>query len=244
MKKTINSSQVSFLAKLEEKIKVRFKNKGLLKTALTHRSWLNENHKIKAKSNERLEFLGDAVLELWATKTLFLQFPRLNEGHLTNIRAAIVRTESLAKKGKELHLGEFLFLSKGEEKTGGRNNTSLLANTFEALVGAIYCDQGNKVEKFLDELLLKDLLAWGKKGDAKDCKTLLQEKAQTKLKLTPHYQLIRQKGPDHNRTFTTAVLFGDKKICLGKGKSKKESEESAARKALTILAQKGTINGN
>lgn len=224
------------LEELEKKLGIEFENRSWLKKALIHRSYLNEAKKKELESNERLEFLGDAVLELWATERLFHHFPKLPEGTLTNIRAALVCTESLAQIAKKLSLGKYLYLSRGEDKNGGRENPSLLADTFEAVTGAIHLDQGWKtVVKFLDHHLLKKLLRLGKMGGIKDAKTRLQETVQAEKKITPHYQLIKEEGPDHNKVFTVAVYFGHKKITLGQGSSKREAEEAAAQKALTLI---------
>lgn len=223
------------LKELEEKLEIKFKNRNLLKKALIHRSYLNEIKEKGLESNERLEFLGDAVLELWTTERLFHYFPNLAEGILTNIRAALVRTESLAQIARKLSLGRHLCLSRGEDKNGGRENPSLLADTFEAVTGAIYLDRGWKtVTKFLDRHLLKKLLKLGETGDVKDAKTRLQEIVQAKKKITPHYQVIKEEGPDHAKIFTVAVYFGKKKITVGRGSSKREAEEAAAQKALTL----------
>lgn len=229
------------LTKLQKQLGIKFRNQALLKQALIHRSYLNETEQ-DLNSNERLEFLGDAVLELWTTETLFEDFPELSEGILTNIRAAVVCTTSLAETAKKLNLGKYLFLSKGEVQGKGRENTSLLANTFEAVVGAIYLDQGKKnANKFLDKNLGKKLNKLGKKGDIKDAKTLLQEIAQEKEKITPEYQTLDETGPDHDKTFTSGVFLGESQIAVGEGKSKREAEENAAGKALTIINKKGKI---
>jgi len=222
--------------KLQQLIGITFKNKKFLGQALAHRSFLNENRGKGLQSNERLEFLGDAVLELWATEQLFFNFPKLPEGVLTNIRSAIVCTESLAETAKSFDLGKYFLLSKGEELGGGRNNPSLLADTFEALVGAIYLDSGkDAANDFLNRYLLQKILNLGRKGNIKDAKTRLQEIVQAVKKLTPYYKVEKEEGPDHAKIFTCAVYFGDKKIACGRGLSKKESEEQAAEKALTIL---------
>ncbi len=230
------------LKKLEKILKISFTDQGLLKQALIHRSYLNESGKKDLNSNERLEFLGDAVLELWTTKELFDNFPNLPEGILTNIRAAVVCTVSLAEEARKIGLGGYLFLSKGEEKTGGRSNPSLLANTYEAVIGAIYLDQGwKKTSDFLKQKLEDKLMRLGREGDIKDAKTLLQEMVQDKLKITPTYEVLNQTGPDHNKTFTAGVFFDDRKIAVGKGKSKRLAEESAAQSALTKLTKTGKI---
>ena len=221
---------------LEKKLGLKFKNKDLFKQALVHRSYLNEAQEKNLQSNERLEFLGDAVLELWTTEKLFHHFPHLTEGVLTNIRAALVCTENLAQIAQKLSLGKHLYLSRGESKNGGQQNPSLLANTFEAITGAIYLDQGwLRVNRFLDRCLLAKLLKLGKRGDIKDAKTKLQEIIQAKRKLTPRYRIIKEEGPDHAKIFTAAVYFGNKKIALGKGNSKQEAEETAAQKALILI---------
>ncbi len=232
----MNNLDKKALAKLEETVGVKFINQDLLINSLIHRSWLNENRSQKFTSNERLEFLGDAVVELWATKNLFEKFPQLPEGSLTNIRAAVVRTESLAQKARDMNLGKYLFLSKGENEGGGRENDSLLADTFEAIVGAIFLDQGQKeAEKFLDKNLLFELKSWGEQGDIKDNKTILQETIQSTQKITPYYQIIEQKGPDHEKRFVVGVYFGNKQMAIGEGKSKREAEEEAAQRALTMV---------
>jgi len=234
--------QKKSLVKLQKRIKVEFKNNKLLNRAITHRSYLNENKGENLKSNERLEFLGDAVLELWATKELFDRFPELPEGIMTNIRAAIVRTETLAQVSKKFSFGDYLLLSRGEDESGGRENQSLLANTFEAIVGAIFLDQGwDKTATFLKTSLLKKLVKIGGKGDAKDSKTKLQEKTQAEFKLAPIYKILKEEGPDHNKKFTISVCLKKKEIAIGKGLSKREAEEKAASKALTMIKKKSII---
>lgn len=225
--------------KLEEKIGYRFKKKTLLEEALTHRSWLNEHSQEKRSSNERLEFLGDAVLELWITKNLFFLFPSLPEGKLTNLRTALVRTETLAAKASTIGLGKFLFLSRGEEKNQGRTNPSILADAFEALIGAIFVDGGEKAsEKFLKKFFLKELKEKGRKGEIKDAKTKFQEIAQAKFKITPTYQVVKETGPDHHKFFKVALLLGKKKIATAGGWSKQEAEEKAAAKGLSLLEKR------
>ncbi len=227
------------LTELEEKLGVKFKNQTLLKKALIHRSYLNEAKEKSLQSNERLEFLGDAVLELWTTQELFNRFPQLPEGVLTNIRAALVCTESLARAAQKLGLGQYLYLSRGEDKSGGRQNPSLLADTFEAVTGAIYLDQGwPQVQQFLDRHLLKKLIELGRSGDIKDAKTKLQEIIQAERRITPHYRILREEGPDHAKIFTAAVYFHDQQIALGQGQSKRAAEEAAAQKALTLIKNK------
>lgn len=218
---------------LEKKIKITFKDKSLLKTALTHRSYLNEHPQEDLSSNERLEFLGDAILEFIVSEELFSLFPNLNEGVLTTFRSQIVKTGSLAEAAKEFNLGDFLFLSKGEEETEGRKNRSLLANTFEALVGAIFLDQGlEKTKNFVDLSLGEKIRTINLLENIKDYKSLFQEKAQELEKITPNYRLISTSGPDHDKIFTVGAFLNKRKIAQGKGKSKQEAEQKAAEKAL------------
>jgi ribonuclease-3 len=218
---------------LEKVIKISFKNKQLLNTALTHRSYLNEHPKENLSSNERLEFLGDAILEFIVSRKLFSLFPHLDEGILTTLRSLIVKTDSLAEAGNRFQLGEFLLLSKGEEETGGRVNKSLLANTFEALTGAIFLDQGlEKTEEFIELSIGEKIKTIDSLENIKDYKSLFQEKAQEKKKITPTYRIINTSGPDHDKIFTVGAFLNKRKISQGKGKSKQEAEQRAAQKAL------------
>lgn len=224
---------------LEKNLKVTFKNSAILENSLIHRSWINEHRNQKKESNERLEFLGDAILEFWTTKTLFSLFPDLPEGALTNIRASIVCTENLAEKSKSLKLGKYLLLSRGEERNQGRENPSILADLFESIVGAIYLDSGLlKTEKFLSRTFLKELRTKGEKGDIKDAKTKFQEIAQAEYKSTPTYKVIKEFGPDHQKKFRVAAYLNNKEIAQGKGASKRTAEEAAAQEALTIVKNK------
>jgi len=227
----------SNLANLEKSLGLSFKDKRWLTQALTHRSYLNEHPKIK-ESNERLEFLGDALLEAWVSEKLFRQFLNLPEGVLTDLRAAIVRTESLAETSQKLKLGEFLLLSKGEEDGGGRKNKSLLADTFEAMVGAIFCDQGHtNVNKFLETTILPKIEKISL-AELKDPKSLFQEIAQERYRLTPTYKILKSEGPDHDKTFWSGVFLGRRRAGEGKGKSKQEAETEAAKDALEKLREK------
>lgn len=213
-----------------------FKNKELLDTALTHRSWVNE-HKGQRENNERLEFLGDAVLEFVVSKELYTKFPDKEEGFLTALRANIVNTVSLAEIAQKLKLGELLFLSKGEEESGGRTNQSLLADTVEAVIGAIFIDRGiNEAEKFIQENLLSDLTERAAQP-LKDPKSLLQEKVQSKNLPTPKYEVIEESGPDHNKKFVISVMVGGEQWGRGEGKSKSVAEQEAARQALSKKVQ-------
>ena len=224
------------LSDLEKNLNIKFSDRTLLRTALTHRSYLNEHPEYKGESNERLEFLGDAVLELTVSCYLFKSFPKLPEGQLTVLRSAIVSTKTLAKVAKSLNLGQFLFLAKGEEKGGGRSNTTLLANTVEAVIGAIFLDQGlEPVQNFIKEHILALLPQIIKSGAYKDPKSKLQEIVQGKFKNPPIYQVIKEEGPDHAKVFTVAVYVDSKKLGQGKGLSKQEAEEEAAQKALAKI---------
>lgn len=222
-------------SELEKILDITFSNKDLLAEAVTHRSFLNESDN-NVNSNERLEFLGDAVLELLVSDFLFKKFPEFPEGRLTNLRSAIVNTKTLGNIGNTLKFGTFLRLSKGEEAGGGRTNNSLLADVFEAVLGAIYLDKGIKVtEKLLEKHLYPYIDEVLKTGAYNDFKSVLQEKVQEKYRITPTYEVIREEGPDHSKTFFSKVVIGEKNIGEGKGKSKQEAEQDAARIALESL---------
>jgi ribonuclease-3 len=219
------------LKDFEQKIGIMFKNEELLKTALTHRSYLNENKNI-TENNERLEFLGDAVLEVVVTEHLFNNLPN-PEGDLTNLRSALVKTETISNVSKELGVEKYLLLSKGESHSFGRSRQLILANAFEAIVGAIYLDQGLEAARrfitdnlivYLDKILEEKLYI--------DSKSEFQEMAQEKDGITPHYEVISAEGPDHNKKFTVGVYIGEKKWGVGEGASKQAAQQSAAAKAL------------
>lgn len=220
------------MKELKKQLGVTFKDKQLLKNALVHRSYLNEHPEFELPSNERLEFLGDAVLELIVSHHLYQHYPNLTEGELTAFRSALVRTESLAAEAERLKLGDYLFLSKGEEAGGGRNNSYLLADTFEAIVGAVYLDQEIKIARdFVEKELLyktEDILRSG----LKDPKSLFQEIAQEKYSITPNYRTLAEWGPDHDKHFCVGVFLDKRKVAEGKGKSKQTAEEAAAKEAL------------
>lgn len=209
-----------------------FKNEDLLKQALTHRSWVNENSE-NLGTNERLEFLGDAILEFVVSKAIYDKFPNEEEGYLTALRANLVNTKNLAEVAKKLSIGKMILLSKGEEDGGGRDNSSLLADTVEAIIGAIFLDRGiESSEKFIQENILIDV---DKKASLplKDPKSLLQEKVQAKGLPAPRYQVVSELGPDHNKEFTIEVTINGKPEAKGTGKSKSEAEQSAAVNALS-----------
>lgn len=221
------------LADLEKKIKIKFKDKDLLRSAFIHRSYLNEHSEEKLPNNERLEFLGDAVLGLVVSKHLYVAYPKSPEGDLTNYRSSLVNAKTLSKAAASLALGEYLYLSKGEDGTGGRQRQYILANTFEALIGAIFLDPGlDKVTTFIEENLLIFLSEIIEKKLYKDFKSHLQEKSQEQFSLTPTYKSIEEKGPDHAKTFKIAVFLDKKKVAEGSGPSKQEAQQQAAKSAL------------
>lgn len=221
--------------KLLNLLYIKFKDPKILQQAFYHRSYLNEV-KLNIESNERLEFLGDSVLSLVISNILFLSRTRDTEGELTNLRAYIVKTTSLAKAAKKLNLGKYLLFSKGEELGGGRDNPQLLANTYEAFIGAIYLDQGLSI---VQEVIQKTLLSlFGKElksGPPKDAKSNLQEIVQERFKESPHYKILETKGPDHAKQFIVAVFIENKQYGEGIGGSKQIAEEQAATQALERL---------
>lgn len=221
--------------KLEDKIGIKFKDEDLLRQAFVHRSYLNEHKESKFQSNERLEFLGDAVLELVVTEYLFSNYSN-SEGELTNWRSALVKGEMLAKIANELELGSYLFLSHGEEKSGGRTKDYLLANTFESLIGVIYLQLGyGAAKEFVGKFLLVRLQDILDQGGHIDAKSRLQEIAQEKVGLTPSYELQAEEGPDHDKIFTMAAYIGTRMVGKGKGGSKQLAEQKAAEDALKRL---------
>lgn len=220
---------------LEKKLGVNFKNKGLLKQAFVHRSYLNENPGSGLEHNERLEFLGDAVLELAVTEFLYKKYPQKPEGEMTNWRAALVNARMLTEIAKTCGFNDFLLLSKGEAKEGGKARAYILANTFEAFVGALHLDSGYEAaEKFIQKKVLPNLPEIIKQGLYKDAKSKFQEQAQEKTGITPTYKIIKESGPDHNKTFMIGVYLGREAVAEGQGSSKQEAEEDAAKNALEI----------
>lgn len=220
--------------KLEKKIGIKFKDKELLKEALTHRSYLNEKPRLKLKHNERLEFLGDAVLELVVTGYLYRKYPQKTEGELTNFRAALVKATMLFQIAAELGINDFLLLSRGEAKDLGRGRQYILANALEALIGAIYLDRGYDeacafIEKNLLSTQIKNIL---KEGSLKDAKSLFQEKAQEMEALTPTYRVLQEWGPDHDKHFIIGVYLGKELVAEGEGSSKQDAQQEAAKNAL------------
>lgn len=217
---------------LEKKIEVTFKNKDLLLTALTHRSYLNENPTWRLDHNERLEFLGDAVLELVVTEYLYTKYPN-PEGELTNWRAALVNAVMLAQISLQFELNDYMLLSRGEAKDTGRARQYILANAMEAVIGAIYLDQGYDVAaKFISTFVLTELPRIIEKRLYRDAKSLFQEQAQEKVGITPNYVVINEWGPDHARQFKIGVYLGKELIAEGEGASKQEAQQAAAEAGL------------
>lgn len=221
-------------SKLEKKIKVTFMNKDLIKSALVHRSYLNEHPKFELDHNERLEFLGDAVLELVVTENLYLNYPN-PEGELTNWRASLVNSKMLSKIGQNLEIESLLYLSRGEQKDQGKARQYILANAMEAIIGAIYLDQGwDTAKKFIETNILSELPEILEKKLYLDPKSNFQEQAQEKTGITPSYKVLKESGPDHNKIFEVGVYLKSQQIAVGKGSSKQEAQEEAARAALEL----------
>jgi len=216
-------------------IDVLFKDDRILKEALTHRSYLNENQDWPYSHNEKLEFLGDAVLEFATTRYLFRAFPKMEEGELTMMRAALVNTKILAQIAEDMNLQRYLLLSKGEgAQTNGRAMETILADAFEALIGAIYLDQGyDMAEKFIKNKVLSRVDDIKKQG-YRDPKSVLQEKTQETIKITPTYKVLEESGPEHQKFFKAGVYYENNLIAVGEGLSKQEAEIAAAEKALQI----------
>ncbi len=214
-----------------------FKNEHLHRQAFVHRSYLNET-KEKLESNERLEFLGDSILSFVISDHLYKTYPDFDEGILTNLRSLVVNTKSLAKTAKRLEFGQSLLLSKGEEDSKGRENESILANTFEAFIGALFMDQGiQAVSDFLHEVLVPEIETYVQKKVFKDPKSLLQEYVQSKKQSSPLYKVLNEEGPAHAKLFTIGVFVENEKFGEGTGKSKQEAEENAAEVALEKIGK-------
>lgn len=222
------------IASLEKKIGIKFKDKNLLRQSLVHRSYLNEHKDFELDHNERLEFLGDAVLELITTEFLYNNFSN-PEGELTNFRAALVNRKMLAIISAEIGLEEYLLMSKGESKDTGRARQYIIANALEAVIGAIYLDQGyNKSKKFIENYFLckmDDILSDKLYQDAK---SKFQEEAQEKVGITPIYKVIKEWGPDHDKHFLIGIFLGEEKVAEGEGISKQAAQRNAAKKGLEL----------
>ena len=219
----------------EKRIGYQFRERRLLESAFTHRSYLNENRSPGREHNERLEFLGDAVLELVVTEFLFAKYPDKPEGDLTAYRAALVNTISISEAATKLGINDFLLLSRGEARDTGRARQIILANAFEALIGALYLDQGYVMAKdFIAKQLFSKADEIVEKRLWQDAKSRFQEVAQELVGITPSYKLIDQRGPDHDKHFLVGAFIGLEKIATGEGKSKQEAEQDAAEAALKV----------
>lgn len=224
--------------RLEKILRYEFKDQNLLTESLIHKSYSYENLASKLKHNERLEFLGDAVLELVVSDLLMEHFPEAAEGELSRLRASIVNETQLATVASKLELGKLIYLGKGEEQTKGRTKNSILANTYEAVLAAIYMDGGyEKVYPIVQDQFLPLIAEIKKTGFDRDYKTKLQEEMQNRYKKVPRYQVKEEAGPDHNKTFHVEVSIKGRFLALGSGKSKKEAEQDAARGALQVLKE-------
>lgn len=232
----ISRDEKKRLKELEKHLGYSFKKREHLKRALTHKSFANEQHWPSTEHNERYEYLGDAVLELAISHLLMAHFPSHPEGELSKLRAAIVNEAQLADMARKIRLGEYLYLGKGEDRTGGREKPSLLSDAFEAVLGAVYLDRGfNKASSVVKKKFATVLGAVGCEGFSKDYKTRLQEIAQGKYRVMPRYRLVGTTGPDHKKTFEVNLFVKEDLVGVGHGASKKAAEQDAARQALEKL---------
>lgn len=231
------------LDRLEKTIGVEFENKNLLRRAVTHKSYPNENHKIDIKDNERLEFLGDSVLGLAISTYLFNNYEKAPEGKLAKVRAILVSSDMLAKKAKSLNLSDHLLLGHGEELTGGRDRDSILADSLEAILGAIYLEKNfSRVKNFIINVFHDEIINVWSGNYEKDYKTILQEKIQKNCDKRPEYFVVAEEGPDHNKSFVVEVRLESEILGDGRGSSKKTAEQQAAQSALENM-QNNEING-
>ena len=222
--------------KVQQELGIDFDDSELLIRALTHKSYANERREENLKDNERLEFLGDAVLDLVVNQYLFLEYPNHPEGELAQIRSVVVSAPTLAEKSREIDLGDYLLLGKGEEATGGRKRDSILADAFEAVIGSIYLDQGLEAARdFILDLLITNIENVEQGDHIQDYKTLLQELLQKNSNHRPQYEVISEQGPDHNKSFTVQVTFKDEILGVGSGSSKKRAQQSSAKEAINKL---------
>lgn len=233
----------SAYATLEERLGHSFANGALCEAALTHKSWLNEAQDSGRSDNERLEFLGDAVLALVVSDLLMRRFPERSEGELSKTRAVIVSETGLAKAAEAIGLGQWIFLGRGEDQAGGRRKPSILSDALEALVGAIYLDGGLAAAQVVAERLFGQALEDTEKHARLDYKSRLQERSQALLQVTPVYKVIREEGPDHDKRFQVAISLGGQEHGRAMGRSKKEAEQNAAAQALAILEQEHEQTG-
>jgi ribonuclease III len=229
------------IQEFEKKIGIEFENKNILKQAFVHRSYLNENKEFSLGHNERLEFLGDAVLELVITDYLFTKYPEKNEGEMTSLRSSVVNATRLSEIGSALEIGDYLYLSRGEAKDTGRARQYILANTMEALIGALYVDRGYEAARdFIYTNVCPSLETIIGDGSWVDAKSLFQEKAQEFEGVTPLYKTIKEAGPDHDKHFTVGVYVRNELFGQGEGDSKQNAEQMAARNA---LKERGWMEG-
>ena len=227
---------------LQQALGISFNDLSLLEQALVHSSYANENPTLAPTSNERLEFLGDAVLDLIVAENLYQNFPQFTEGEMTKLRAALVRQDALARVARTINLGDYLYLGRGEEASGGRHKPANLAGALEAVIAAIFLDQGlNTTTDFAQRLFNAELRKVISHGAGFDYKSRLQELLQTRKYQTPVYHLVEAVGPDHDRRFTVEVRVGDTVLGIGSGKSKKKAETEAARSALEQLPANFTL---
>ena len=232
----MNEERVQILMGLEERLGWHFADIALLDNALTHRSFVNENVAPACRDNERLEFLGDAVLELTVSDMLMRKFPDHAEGQLSKLRASVVNEQPLAELARRFRIGEHLLLGKGEEGSGGRMKSSLLANAFESVIAAMYLDGGFDRTAVFIGLLFEPLIEEGELSAVyRDYKTAVQEMSQVLFREMPRYMVISETGPDHDKRFETSLMIGERLIATGMGRSKKEAEQQAAKMALEEL---------
>ena len=223
------------IEELAKALGIEVKNPAFFQEALTHRSYLNENRGYQYPHNERLEFLGDAVLELAVTEFLFAKYPKKPEGELTNLRAALVNGDMLGSIGKDIGIDDFLLMSRGEAKDTGRARNYLLANAMEAVIGALHSDQGYEAAKaFIEKCIFTKLDVVISEGLYTDAKSHFQEKAQEHTGVTPNYRILKEAGPDHDRNFTAGVYIEDELIAEGEGTSKQEAQRAAAKNAIEV----------
>ena len=227
------------LKELEQKINYQFRNEQLLRQAMTHSSYVNEHRMDKLQCNERLEFLGDAVLEIVSSDFLYHKYPEKQEGELTKIRASIVCEPTLAYCASDINLGAYLMLGRGEESTGGRGRNSVVSDAMEALIGAIYLDGGfANAKEFIHHFILNDI---EHKQLFYDSKTILQEMVQAQAKGALEYEILREEGPDHNKTFEVRAMLGKEEVGRGSGRTKKAAEQVAAYRGILKLRERVCI---
>ena len=232
-------NRLNRLNELEAAVGVRFNDRALLQRAFVHRSYLHEaDEETELQDNQRLEFLGDAVLSFIVSELLFRRYPERREGDLTNLRSALVKRETLSRFAKELRLGDYLLLGRGEEENGGRGRHTTLCDTYEAFIGALFLDQGTAaLRKFVEPRLMAEIDSVAQYALTKDPKSRLQEWLQAAKGQTPRYKTVHTEGPDHARLFTRQVTIGKQPIGVGQGQSKQEAEQAAAAMALFRLGQ-------